>query len=143
MLNFVALFDVTALVDLQEKSCNDGTDGWAILVFCLHFFGEILPLSLLFCMQISIYRDKMLKFTRDSEKAIDKTHESERLLRETSGGETTRQTEGLRVSYKTERSCDSSEHVGSLESPLEEGVSPTNRDALFQSLERLRRQHAP
>ena len=144
ILNFFALFDGQALVNLQVNSCENGTDGWAMLVFCLHFFGEVLPLSLLFCMQISIYRDKFLKFSRESEKAIDKSLDSDRLLRETTG-ETTRQTEGLRVTYKDAQSCMSSENILTLidsqspDSPLDEATSP-NRDGLTQSLERLRRQ---
>lgn len=95
ILNFVALFDAQSLVNLQVNSCENGTDGWAILVFCIHFFGEILPLSLLFCMQISIYRNKVLKFSREADKARTETLDSERLLKETAN-ETTRLTETVR-----------------------------------------------
>ena len=52
--NIIALSDPSALLALQTSGCTDGNPGWAILQFCLHFFGEVLPLCLLFYLQISV-----------------------------------------------------------------------------------------
>jgi len=59
--NIIALSDPSALLALQTSGCADGNSGWAILQFCLHFFGEVLPLCLLFYLQISV-----TKLTRTS-----------------------------------------------------------------------------
>ena len=46
-LNFTAFVHPETILNIQENGCN-GSVGWAFLVFSVHFFGEILPLSLLF-----------------------------------------------------------------------------------------------
>lgn len=56
LLDFTALFDAKDLINLQEESCLNNKAGWALLVFGVHFFGEILPLSLLFWLQAKIYQ---------------------------------------------------------------------------------------
>jgi hypothetical protein len=54
VVNFIALVDGPALTKLQTNSCINQTDGWAILVFCTHFFGEIFPLFVLFSMELKL-----------------------------------------------------------------------------------------
>lgn len=61
VVNFIAWVDGQALTNLQTTCCEDQTDGWAFVVFFVHFFGEIFPLFVLFCMQ--------LRLTQDSRKA--------------------------------------------------------------------------
>ena len=55
MLDFTALVDSKAILNLQLTSCVNDKAGWAILVFVTHFLGEIMPLSLLFWLQAKIY----------------------------------------------------------------------------------------
>ena len=40
------------LVKIQYRSCKHHSIGFALYIFFLHFFGEILPLSLIFYMQV-------------------------------------------------------------------------------------------
>lgn len=47
---FIAAFP-QAITDLQCQSVVNGSLGWVILVFSLQFFGETLPLSVLFYIQ--------------------------------------------------------------------------------------------
>jgi hypothetical protein len=51
ILNFVAFFDSKSLTKLQKNSCDNKSDGWALLVFFTHFLGEVLPLFFIFCVQ--------------------------------------------------------------------------------------------
>jgi hypothetical protein len=46
------LFDTGQLMSMQKDSCNNKTMDWALLVFFLAFFGEVMPLSVLYWMQI-------------------------------------------------------------------------------------------
>jgi hypothetical protein len=54
VLNSISLFDTEQLMNLQRNSCLDGTMDWALLVFFLAFFGEVMPLSVLYWMQIVV-----------------------------------------------------------------------------------------
>jgi hypothetical protein len=46
------LFDTGQLMNMQKDSCKNETMDWALLVFFLAFFGEVMPLSVLYWMQI-------------------------------------------------------------------------------------------
>ena len=51
ILNLWAFVDTKSLTNIQMKSCEDNTAGWAALVGFIHLFGEVLPLSSLFYLQ--------------------------------------------------------------------------------------------
>lgn len=59
LLNLLSLIDPTKLRNLQMNSCLNGSIGWALVVFFTHFLGEILPLFLLFWMQLTMYAKKI------------------------------------------------------------------------------------
>jgi len=50
--NILALFDSKSITDLQTNSCLNCNGHWAFLIFFIAFFGEVLPLTLLYFMLI-------------------------------------------------------------------------------------------
>ena len=50
--NIVLLSNHESVIQLQCKSCMDGSVGYGMLLFCIHFFCELLPLSAIFTLQL-------------------------------------------------------------------------------------------
>lgn len=50
------LFGIKSLIDLQCQSCMNETAGFGVLTFFLHFFGQLLPLSAIFALQLNTRR---------------------------------------------------------------------------------------
>ena len=80
VLDFTALVDSKAILNLQSTSCVNDKAGWAILVFITHFLGEIMPLSVLFWLQAKIYQK------------IDDNHEPRTALNDVDDSEKIRST---------------------------------------------------
>jgi len=55
IIDSLAVLAPETLKQLQLSSCEEQNIKWAVLVFFLHFLGEVLPLSLLFWMQAKLY----------------------------------------------------------------------------------------
>jgi hypothetical protein len=50
-VNIAIAIDPQGISQMQCRAVVDGKAGWAILVFSLQFFGETLPLAILFWIQ--------------------------------------------------------------------------------------------
>lgn len=66
LIDFIQLIDPDMFVNLQDNSCFNNTAGWALLVFFMHCFGEVLPLSVLFWVQLKTNKGRKTANSRAS-----------------------------------------------------------------------------
>jgi len=59
IFNLYIVSNSAEIDEIQKNSCEDNTVGWALIVFFLHFLGEVFPLAVLFWMQIVLSRLKI------------------------------------------------------------------------------------
>lgn len=57
-VDLMQAIDNQILYQLQLNCCVNDSKGYALVLFFLHFFGEVLPLSVLFWLQAKIYSDR-------------------------------------------------------------------------------------